>query len=45
MKIDYSDIFFNPKVQEMCVTSSFRCPFYDNSWSCPPAAPSFIQKY
>ncbi|MBD3211194.1 MAG: hypothetical protein GF311_01205 [Candidatus Lokiarchaeota archaeon] len=48
VRIQYSDIFFNPKVQEMCVTSSFRCPFYDNTWSCPPAAPyleSEIAKY
>jgi len=43
VRIDYEDIYFSPKVQEMCVSSSFRCPYYKNSWSCPPEAP-YLEK-
>jgi len=39
IKIKYEDIFFDAKVQEMCISSSFKCPFYGHSWSCPPNSP------
>ena len=42
-RIQYSDIQFDPKVQEMCVSPSFKCPFYDHSWSCPPNSP-YLEK-
>ncbi|MHA2289442.1 MAG: DUF2284 domain-containing protein [Promethearchaeota archaeon] len=42
-QIRYQDIYFDPKVQEMCVTPSFECPFYGHSWSCPPNSP-YLEK-
>ena len=39
VQISYDDLYFDPKVQEMCVAKSFTCPYYKHSWSCPPAAP------
>jgi len=38
-QIKYEDIYFDPKVQEMCISPSFKCPFYGHSWSCPPNSP------
>ena len=43
VEIKYEDIFFDPKVQELCVSPSFTCPFYNHTWSCPPAAP-YLEK-
>ncbi|TFF63752.1 MAG: hypothetical protein EU521_00450 [Promethearchaeota archaeon] len=43
VKINYEDIYFDPKVQEMCVSKNFKCPYYNHSWSCPPAAP-YLEK-
>jgi predicted metal-binding protein len=43
IEIKYEDIHFDPKVQEMCVSSSFKCPFYGHSWSCPPNSP-YLEK-
>lgn len=42
-QIQYEDIYFDPKVQEMCILPSFQCPFYGHSWSCPPNAP-YLEK-
>ncbi|MBY9003673.1 MAG: hypothetical protein KGD73_06850 [Candidatus Lokiarchaeota archaeon] len=42
-QIQYKDIYFDPKVQEMCISPSFECPFYDHSWSCPPNSP-YLEK-
>ena len=28
LEINYSDIFFDPKVQTMCISPSFTCPYY-----------------
>jgi len=42
-QIQYEDIYFDPKVQEMCISPSFKCPFYGHSWSCPPNAP-YLEK-
>jgi predicted metal-binding protein len=42
-QIEYKDIYFDPKVQEMCISPSFKCPFYGHSWSCPPNSP-YLQK-
>lgn len=44
VQINYSDLYFNPDVQEMCKSSSFKCPFYSHSWSCPPVAPYLEEK-
>ncbi len=41
--IQFRDLIFDPKVQEMCVSSSFKCPYYNHSWSCPPRAP-YLEK-
>lgn len=38
-QINFDDIYFDPKVQEMCISPSFKCPFYGHSWSCPPNSP------
>ncbi len=43
IQIKYEDIYFDPKVQEMCVSTSFQCPFYGHSWSCPPNSP-YLEK-
>ena len=43
VQIQYEDLYFDPKIQEMCVSPSFKCPFYGHSWSCPPNAP-FLKK-
>jgi predicted metal-binding protein len=43
IQIQYDDIYFDPKVQEMCISPSFKCPFYDHSWSCPPNSP-YLEK-
>jgi len=43
IEIKYSDIFFDPKVQTMCVSPSFTCPHYNHSHSCPPVAP-YLEK-
>lgn len=43
IQIQYKDIHFNSKVQEMCISPSFKCPFYGHSWSCPPNSP-FLEK-
>ncbi|MFW9874060.1 MAG: DUF2284 domain-containing protein [Candidatus Thorarchaeota archaeon] len=42
-QIKFEDIYFDPKVQEMCISTSFRCPFYGHSWSCPPNSP-YLEK-
>lgn len=42
-QIQYEDIYFDLEVQEMCVTPSFKCPFYGHSWSCPPNSP-YLEK-
>ena len=42
-QITYEDLYFDRKVQEMCVSPSFKCPFYGHSWSCPPNSP-FLEK-
>lgn len=42
-EINYADLYFDPKVQEMCISPSFRCPFYEHSWSCPPNSP-YLEK-
>ncbi|MFX1385559.1 MAG: DUF2284 domain-containing protein [Promethearchaeota archaeon] len=39
IQIRYENIYFDPKVQKMCVSSVFACPYYNHSWSCPPIAP------
>ena len=39
IQIRYEDIYFDPKVQKMCVSPSFTCPYYNHAWSCPPVAP------
>lgn len=43
IQIQYKDIYFDPKVQEMCISPSFKCPFYNHSWSCPPNSP-YLEK-
>ncbi len=43
VQIKYDDIYFDPKVQEMCISPSFKCPFYGHSWSCPPNSP-YLEK-
>lgn len=43
IEIKSSDIFFDPKVQTMCVSPSFTCPNYNHSHSCPPLAP-YLEK-
>lgn len=42
-QIQYENIYFDRKVQEMCVSPSFKCPFYGHSWSCPPNSP-YLEK-
>ncbi|MBY9014799.1 MAG: hypothetical protein KGD68_03830 [Candidatus Lokiarchaeota archaeon] len=44
IEIDYEDIFFDPKVQTMCISPSFTCPHYNHSHSCPPSAPYLEQE-
>ncbi len=44
VEIQLEDVFFDPKVQKMCVSPSFTCPNYNNSWSCPPEAPYLKEK-
>ena len=39
MEIKLKDIFFDPKLQTLCVSPSFTCPNYNHSHSCPPNAP------
>ena len=39
LEIKYSEIFFDPKVQTMCISPSFTCSNYKTSHSCPPVAP------
>jgi len=39
IEIKCDDIFFDPKVQTMCISPSFTCPHYNHSHSCPPVAP------
>jgi predicted metal-binding protein len=43
IQIQYEDLYFDPKVQEMCISPSFKCPFYGHSWSCPPNSP-YLEK-
>jgi predicted metal-binding protein len=43
IQIRYEDIYFDPKVQEMCVSPAFTCPYYNHTWSCPPVAP-YLEK-
>ncbi|TFG11948.1 MAG: hypothetical protein EU535_06695 [Promethearchaeota archaeon] len=43
IQINYEDIYFDPEVQKMCISSSFKCPFYGHSWSCPPNSP-YLEK-
>ncbi|MBD3195255.1 MAG: hypothetical protein GF317_09380 [Candidatus Lokiarchaeota archaeon] len=43
VEINYKNIYFDPEVQEMCVSNNFTCPFYEHSWSCPPASP-YLEK-
>ena len=43
LEIKYSEIFFDPKVQTMCISPSFTCPYYNHSHSCPPVAP-YLEK-
>jgi len=42
-QIQYDDIYFDRKVQEMCISPNFKCPFYGHSWSCPPNSP-YLEK-
>jgi predicted metal-binding protein len=44
IEIKYEEIFFDPKVQTMCVSPSFTCPHYNHSHSCPPSAPYLEQE-
>ncbi len=37
--IDSEDIVFEKRVQRLCSNPHYRCPNYDRSWGCPPAAP------
>jgi predicted metal-binding protein len=39
VELKYEDIIFDQKVQEMCISPGFSCPYYNHSWSCPPVAP------
>jgi len=43
IQIQYEDIYFDRKVQEMCISPNFKCPFYEHSWSCPPNSP-YLEK-
>ena len=43
IQITYDDLYFDPKVQEMCISPSFKCPSYGHSWSCPPNSP-YLEK-
>ncbi len=48
VEIESEDIFFDPKVQTLCVSPAFTCPFYGHSWACPPEAPYLedeVKKY
>ena len=44
IEIKYDDIFFDLKVQTMCISPSFTCPHYNHSHSCPPSAPYLEQE-
>ncbi|MBY8980836.1 MAG: hypothetical protein KGD72_10625 [Candidatus Lokiarchaeota archaeon] len=44
IEIKYEEIFFDPKVQTMCVSPSFTCPYYNHSHSCPPSVPYLEQE-
>ena len=39
VEINVEDIIFDPKVQNYCNNSKFKCPNYGHSWACPPEAP------
>ena len=39
LKISYDDIVFDQEVYSYCINPKFKCPYYGNNWSCPPAAP------
>ncbi|MFX1488259.1 MAG: DUF2284 domain-containing protein [Promethearchaeota archaeon] len=43
VQINLENIYFDPKVQEMCNSPSFNCPYYGHSWSCPPNSP-YLEK-
>ena len=42
-QIKFENLYFSREVQEMCVSSSFKCPSYGHSWTCPPVAP-YLEK-
>ncbi|MFX1457101.1 MAG: DUF2284 domain-containing protein [Promethearchaeota archaeon] len=43
LQIKFEDIYFDPKVQNMCISPSFKCPHFGHSWSCPPNSP-YLEK-
>jgi len=48
IKINFDDIVFDTKVQTLCISPQFKCPYYGHSWACPPEAPYMeeqISKY
>jgi predicted metal-binding protein len=44
LKVNFKDIFFDPKVQTYCINPNFKCPSYGHSWACPPEAPYLEQE-
>ncbi|MBD3255388.1 MAG: hypothetical protein GF383_09860 [Candidatus Lokiarchaeota archaeon] len=43
IEVKYTQLVFNPEVQKYCLNPKFKCPNYDQSWACPPAAP-YLEK-
>lgn len=39
VEIKLKNIIFDPKVQTLCISTNYTCPFYNHSHSCPPVAP------
>ncbi len=44
MEISFDDIIFDRKIQTLCITPQFKCPYYGHSWACPPEAPYMEQE-
>ena len=38
VKINFDDIVFDREVYSYCLNDKFKCPNYNHSYSCPPAA-------
>ena len=38
MKIEFNDIGFDREVYSYCLNDKYKCPNYNHSYSCPPAA-------